>query len=177
MNNYVTYHLHTIGNKENIIEIKNKYAIINNKIIVDKEDLNKILSNNRYISINKNGYAYFRFKGKDYFIHRFIMGLPRKYNNDTKIIVDHINGNRLDNRKENLRICTKDKNPINCKTYKNNTSGCKGVSWKKSLNKWQVELNYNKKRIYLGVYSDLKEAIKIRKEAEKEYYGEYIRIE
>ena len=105
------------------------------------------------------------------------MNLPTRYDNTTKLIVDHINGNRLDNRKSNLRICHKEKNPINCKKYKNNTSGCKGVSWSKRLNKWQVTININKRHIYLGLYSDLEEAITVRKEAEKKYFGEFTRDE
>ena len=163
--------------KENKIEYKDDYCIINDNILIDKEDLNSILTYHRYISVNSSGYAYFRYKATDYFLHRFIMGLPAKYDNETKLIVDHINGNRLDNRKSNLRVCHKTKNPINCKKYKNNTSGCKGVTWMKRLNKWQVAISVNKKSIYLGVYSDLNKAIAVRKEAEKKYFGEFARDE
>ena len=163
--------------KENKIKYKDGYYIVNDNILINKEDLNNILKYKRYISVNSSGYAYFRYKQADYFLHRLIMGLPTRYDNMTKLIVDHLNGNRLDNRKSNLRICRKEKNPINCKKYKNNTSGCKGVSWLKRLNKWQVVIHKNKKRIYLGVYSDLKEAITVRKEAEKKYFGEFIRNE
>ena len=163
--------------KENKIEYKDNYCVVNGSILIDKEDLNNILKYKRYISVNSNGYAYFTYKKIDYFLHRLVTGLPIRYDNTTKLIVDHINGNRLDNRKSNLRICHKEKNPINCKKYKNNTSGCKGVSWLKRLNKWQVEININKRHIYLGVYSDLEEAITVRKEAEKKYFGEFTRDE
>ena len=75
----------------------------------------------------------------------------------------------------NLRDIQKEINPINCKIYSNNTSGQKGVSYLKRLNKWQVNINVNKKSIYLGVYSDFDEAVRVRKEAEKKYFGEYNR--
>jgi hypothetical protein len=103
------------------------------------------------------------------------MGLPQKYDKETKIIVDHINGNRLDCRKQNMRICHKEKNPINCKTYKSNTSGVKGVSWMKKLSKYQASICVNGKSIYLGVHSDINDAIAARKEAENKYFGEFNR--
>ena len=49
------------------------------------------------------------------------------------------------------------------------------MSYLKRLNKWQVNINVNKKSIYLGVYSDFDEAVRVRKEAEKKYFGEYNR--
>lgn len=169
-----------LGNNDvklNKIEQKDNYSIINESILIDDDDLENILDYHRYVSINSSGYAYFRYKGVDYFLHRLIMGLSPKYDNDTKIIVDHINGNRLDNRKENLRICEKSDNPMNCKIYKNNTSGCKGVTWMKRLNKWQAAISVKGKSIYLGVYSNIEDAIKVRKEAENKYYGEFRRHE
>lgn len=171
------YHYDNEDDIGNTIEQHDEYVIINGNIIFDMDDLDLILSYNRHICINSNGYAYFTYHGKECFLHRLIMGLPIDYDEETQTIVDHINGNRLDNRKSNLRICNKNMNPINCKIYKNNTSGCKGVSWMPRLNKWQVSLNYKKQRIYLGVYSDYDEAVKIRKEAEKEYFKEFNRSE
>jgi hypothetical protein len=162
---------------DNIIEYKNDYVIVNGKVLFDLDDLELIQSYHRHICINTGGYAYFTYHGKECFLHRLLMGLPIAYDNKTKIIVDHINGNRLDNRRSNLRICKKEMNPINCKTYKNNTSGCKGVTWMKRLNKWQVMLYCNKQRHYLGVYSDYDEAVRVRKEAEEKYFGEFKRDE
>lgn len=163
--------------KPNNIKNMGDYCIINEQIYIDKEDLDKILDYHRYISINTNGYAYLRYNQQDYFIHRLIMNIPCKYNNDSKIIVDHINGNRLDNRKSNLRICTKNLNPINCKLYKNNSSGCKGVNWNKRLKKWEVNIYYKHQHIYLGIYANYEEAVSVRKEAEKKYFKEYNRAE
>ncbi len=64
-------------------------------------------------------------------IHRLIMGVT-----DKNIVVNHINHNGLDNRKNNLRICTNSQNICNCLTSKNNKSGYKGVYWSKERKKW-----------------------------------------
>ena len=163
--------------KDNKIEYKDDYAIINDKVIVDIEDIDKILSYHRYVSINSSGYAYINWGQKEYFLHRLIMGLPQDYDFETNTIVDHKNGNRLDDRKENLRICNKSNNPMNCRIYKNNTSGCKGVTWLERLGKWQAVISVNKKQIYLGIYANKEDAIRVRKEAEEKYYGEFKRDE
>jgi hypothetical protein len=161
--------------KENKIETKGDITIINDKVIIDTKNLDKILSYGRYVQVNKNKYAFMDINGKELFIHRLILNLPQDYDATIQLIGEHINGNRLDCRESNLRICEKSKNAMNCCIYKNNTSGCKGVTWMKRLNKWQVVINYNKHSIYLGVYSDYDEAVKVRKEAEAKYYGEYKR--
>lgn len=163
--------------KENRYTIKGDTAIINGDIIIDTEDLKKILQFKRYVSKNSDGYAYMNWKNKELFIHRLLMDLPQYYDYKEQIIVDHINGNRLDNRKCNLRICNKKDNPINCRLYKNNKSGVKGISWNKKLNKWQVSLQYKKQVIYLGIFSNLEEAKKVRSEAEDKYFGEFKRNE
>ena len=90
-------------------------------------------------------------------------------------MVDHINGDTLDNRKCNLRICTQADNMKNQKKHIRNTSGYKGVSWNKKSKAWEVSITQNGKRHYLGMYKDKEEAIKVRKEAEEKYFGEYNR--
>ena len=82
--------------------------------------------------------------------------------------IDHINRNRLDNRRSNLRISCRQQNAHNKSVYKTNTSGHAGVKWNARLEKWQVQITRNKKRVHLGVYSDLQEAIRARKIAERE---------
>lgn len=163
--------------KQNVIDIQNDITVLNETVIIDTKNLEKILSFKRYVSINSSGYPYMNWRGKELFLHRFIVDLPQYFNEETQLISEHINGNRLDCREENLRICHKSKNAINCKIYKTNTSGHKGISWNDKLNKWQVGLQYNKKNHYLGVYSNLDDAIKVRKEAELKYYGEFNRNE
>ena len=163
--------------KDNKVEINGESTLINDSVIIDTKNLDIILGYKRYVSINSGGYPYMQWRGRELFLHRLIVGLPQQFDSETQLISEHMNGNRKDCREENLRICHKSKNAINCKIYKTNTSGYKGISWNDKLNKWQVNLQYNKKNHYLGVYSDLEEAIKIRKEAEEKYYKEFNRKE
>lgn len=94
-------------------------------------------------------------------MHRQLVGVPG-------LVVDHINGNKLDNRRENLRVCTQQKNCLNRSGLnKNNTSGYCGVIWRKDRNKWQARIMEFGKTKYLGCYKEKSLAIEARKEAEE----------
>lgn len=103
-------------------------------------------------------------------MHRAIFGNVPK-----GMIVDHINGNSLDNRRSNLRLCTTAQNMMNSKLMSNNTSGYKGVSF--SRGKWVARLRYQGKFIYLGAHDDPKTAHEAYKSKAKELFGEYARFE
>ena len=79
--------------------------------------------------------------------------------------IDHVNGNTLDNRNENLRFVTCSQNQQNKKSL--------GVSYSKHQRKWVAYISKNYKRVHLGYFSSFAEARKERVEAEKKYYGEY----
>lgn len=89
------------------------------------------------------------------------------------MLVDHIDGNPLNNCRNNLRICNDCQNHQNKKTQSNNTSGHKGVWWHKNYNMWCVQIQTNKEKIIIGYFNDFKEAVKARKEAETLYHKEY----
>lgn len=95
------------------------------------------------------GYVY-NYKVKQ--LHRYIMNCP------DNMVVDHINQNRVDNRKCNLRICTQQENNWNKSLLKTNTSGVTGVVWDKSRNKWMARIEVDKK-IY--ILEDLKRLKKL----------------
>lgn len=82
------------------------------------------------------------------------------------IRVDHINGDGTDNRWINLRLVTDVVNSQNLRKYKNNTSGVTGVKWNKKKRKWQSQIDINKKRVHLGEFHCLSDAIEARKNAE-----------
>lgn len=101
-------------------------------------------------------------------IHRLIMGVT-----DPNIIVDHINHDGLDNRKSNLRLCSNAQNICNCNMPKNNKSGCKGVYWSESRQKWCAQVTINNKTKSLGRFINYEDAVKARNEAAFKYYGEF----
>lgn len=87
--------------------------------------------------------------------------------------VDHINHNRLDNRKENLRLVSSSQNNMNKGRQSNNTSGITGVSYYKRQDVYEAQIQVNYKQIHLGRFKNKEDAIKARKEAEVKYFGEY----
>lgn len=102
-------------------------------------------------------------------LHRFIMGCKK---GDGKV-VDHINGNGLDNRKCNLRICTQAKNRLNARGKVKSTSRYKGVSWNTRQRKWYATTRYNGKYRLIGTFDDEEEAAIAYNVAVQLFYGEY----
>lgn len=128
----------------------------------DLEDYDKI--KDYYWYKNDQGYMLAYTKDKTLRMHKlFIEG---KY-------IDHINGDTFDNRKNNLRIATKSQNGMNRNLQSNNTSGVAGVYWNKQINKWIAYIMVNREYIYLGSFNEFEDAVKVRKEAEDKYFGEF----
>lgn len=90
---------------------------------------------------------------------------------------DHIDGNGLNNTRENLRLASKVQNMTNAKKRVDNKTGHKGVYWHKSRNKYYAYITHNKKRHGLGYYDSIDDAIQARKLAEKELHKEFARLE
>ncbi len=132
-----------------------KYAL------VDEEDF-EYLSKFKWWYTTR-GYAVREEKKKVIFMHRIINKTPKSM--DT----DHINRNKLDNTKENLRTVTRQQNLRNVGLQKNNTSGMVGVQ--KAKNSWMARIKVNYKTIYLGCFLNKVEAIEARKKAEVKYYA------
>lgn len=153
------------------------------EVLIDDEDYEMIFSKKYFLkkaSLKRDGKTYFSRNtvlenGNKYtaLLHRDIMDCIR---NDGKV-VDHINGNTLDNRKINLRLCTNDENLRNRKINKNCKSGVKGVRWHKSSKKWLAQISYNREMMYLGSFDDINDAALAYSEASKKYHGAYGRVE
>jgi hypothetical protein len=87
--------------------------------------------------------------------------------------VDHINGDKSDNRFCNLRQVTNAQNLQNSKLSKKNISGFKGVSWYKRGQKWQSSICANSKRYFLGYFDNIEDAVNARRKAEEGLHGEF----
>jgi hypothetical protein len=95
-------------------------------------------------------------------------------NPENKPQVDHIDNNPLNNHINNLRWVTNQQNIYNTRICKNNTSGCKGVSFDKKCNQWYAQIKINGKEQRLGYYDNIEDAVISRYNKAKELYGEYI---
>lgn len=142
------------------------------KALIDNEDYEYI---NQWLwRLDKHGYAtrvkrtYIgkgKYKCTTIFMHREIAKTP--LGKDT----DHINRNRLDNRRLNLRIVTRSENNINSKIRRTNSSGFTGVSFHAQTGKWRAYISY-KGRVYSGgLFINIGEAIKARKKLVCDIYG------
>lgn len=117
-----------------------------------------------------SGYLMVNFSSKRLSVHRLVFLLHHGY---LPSVVDHINGNPLDNRIENLREATHSKNLQNMKTPSSNTSGRKGVSWNKKSWRWIAYIRADGKLKHLGSFKDISDAIRCRESAENIFYGEF----
>jgi hypothetical protein len=90
--------------------------------------------------------------------------------------IDHCNGDKLDNRRCNLRDATTSQNKANEGLRKNNTSGFKGVYWSKWAGKWMAGIKVNYKRIHLGYYMRKVDAARAYNRAARRYFGKYAQL-
>ena len=113
----------------------------------------------------KNGAGYLSgsFMGNKYLAHRVVWLMTHKEWPDGDI--DHINGDKTDNRPENLRLVTKSQNLRNMRIPSDNKSGYIGVFWVGRINKWTAQIRHNGKAIHLGYFSTLDEAVAARRAA------------
>lgn len=121
--------------------------------------------------ISAQGYAYSRLgkgrRGKWVYLHRLATNAP------AGMQVDHINRNRLDNRRANLRLCTRRQNLWNAGISSTNTSGYKGVSWDKKNKKWEANLRLPNKSLKIGRFAKLEDAVMAYNHAVKKHRGEF----
>lgn len=143
-------------------------------ILVDDEDYPLLSRFNIYVDKYKSNRSN-NFYGKIYVsqrnvkIHRLIVGSPPKGN----YVVDHINGNGLDNRKSNLRFCTPNQNAQNQNSPIVSKTGFKGVTrqWGNRIKIWKARIRFKNNLIDLGSYKTKQEAAKAYDKKAFELYG------
>lgn len=120
---------------------------------------------------NSNGYLLVRVDRSVLRVHRIAWMLH--YGSDADGDIDHINGDRSDNRIENLRQATRSENLWNRGATKINTSGAKGVSWDKRRRKWRSRIGVNYKKIVLGYFQTVAEAAEAYRNGAEKYHGAF----
>lgn len=157
-----------IHNEKHIERNGDGYAVIKNKeyhILVDDDLWHEYSAKFWHIS---NGYAKTNVDDTTIFMHRMVM------NATDDDMIDHINKNRLDNRRCNLRIAKHDENNHNRTKKRNASSKYYGVN--KNGNRWCGRFRYQGKTIYCGTFATELEAAKAYNAKATEYYGEYANI-
>lgn len=103
------------------------------------------------------------------YLHRLILNLK-----DPRHLTDHINGDRLDNRRKNLRVVDFQTSNQNVSGHRNSSSRFRGVSWDKRAKKWEASAKMNYKKIHLGYFELEEDAAQVASEFRKEFYGGYV---
>jgi hypothetical protein len=121
-------------------------------------------------SLTDKGYLRSSVGGKSYRVHRLVFLYHHGY---MPIQVDHIDGNRMNNRIENLREATSSQNNQNRKST--SSSGVKGVVWHKQSKKWVASICVNRKSVHLGSFISIEEAALVANKARQSAHGEFYR--
>lgn len=118
------------------------------------------------------GYPYTKENGKSIYMHRKILRRTKAPR------IDHENGNKLDNRRRNLRPSTVSQNSINCKLYRTNKTGYRGVSKHSNGRLLRVRLMVNQKEIFIGLFpiDKEKQAAQAYNKAAKKHFGKFARL-
>ena len=150
-----------------VIEHKNHISIFYKEfeILLDKDDAKKIDINLIYAYKKPTDNTAYAFINGYKTLHRYLTNCPEN------MVVDHINHNGLDNRKENLRICTPSENSLNKIVLKTSKSGITGVTWCNTMKKWKVSLEHLGKNNHGGYFDNLEDARKARELLEIKVLG------
>lgn len=143
--------------------------------VVKIDEYNKhILDKTWSVTFNKSGTVKSvrcRSKGKEFKLHRIIMLVT-----DSKLKIDHIDGNPLNNTKTNLRVCSTAQNAKNTSLRRNSSTKFKGVSLIKSTNLFRAYITVDYKSIHLGCFKTSQEAAIAYNEAAVIYHGEFAKL-
>ena len=140
--------------------------------IVDDEDFERLSQLKWYAAKKRQTfYAQREHSNTCLKMHRFILGVC-----DRAVLVDHKNGNGLDNRRENLRLCSNAENTRNRLGTPNTSSKYKGVSWCNNTMKWKAQIRKNGVLFYLGVFQKEADAAFAYNKKSSEIFGEFSKL-
>jgi hypothetical protein len=121
-------------------------------------------------NVTLNGYVTLGWRGKKWAVHRLIFVLC---NGHSPPDVDHINGNRADNRPENLRAASRSDNLKNSRIRSDSTSGVKGVHWDAQSKKWRASVKVGGKKYYVGSSDNPAALVSVLREAREHLHGQF----
>jgi hypothetical protein len=133
----------------------------------------KVKMGDKLGSLSSNGYMQTTFLGTRFKVHRLVFMYHYGY---LPPVVDHKDGNPLNNKIENLRACTKLQNSYNKRLYSSNRSGITGVSWNCRDKRWMARCSVGGKKYHLGYFGNVEDAKKVVEEFKLKHHGEFARI-
>ena len=156
----------------NVSEFKDLFEYIDGKLYWRVPRGTKIKAGQRAGHLQETGYWAINLNKKIYKEHRVVFFIHHGFFPN---YVDHIDGNKLNNKIENLRECSQSQNALNQKTNKRNECGYKNVSLDKRCNKYRVQIQINGKDKFFGYHEDLELACLVAEEARNKFCGEFAR--
>lgn len=167
---------------ENIVntEKQNLYSIYENELFVrghtkngvsfifDINDYEEVIKHTWYLS--KRGYIATSVKRRATPMHKVLLG------DTTGFDVDHISRDKLDNRRNNLRLCTHQENSFNQKKRNTNTTGFMGVSFMKHVGRYEAYVHFNGKKYHMGLHNNAFDAAVARDEGAIHFFGEFAHL-
>lgn len=133
-----------------------------------KKHSRTVIIGNKVGNMDSKGYLRMCINYKEFRLHRIIFLMHHGYLPE---FIDHIDGNKTNNRIGNLRPATKSENAKNTQLNAKNKSGFKNVSWSKSANKWAVQMSIDGKNTNCGLFDDINDASKEAERLRKIYHG------